>query len=63
MKTNKGIWKKEFEIEELNRFSKNSIVSNVGIEFLEKGPDFISASMPVDNRTIQPLGILHGGAS
>ncbi|MFA5906731.1 MAG: hypothetical protein WC836_22565, partial [Desulfobacula sp.] len=42
----------------LNRFSKNSIVSNVGIEFLEKGPDFISASMPVDNRTIQPLGIL-----
>lgn len=58
-----GIWKKEFKIEELNRLSKGSIVSNVGIEFLEKGLDFISAAMPVDNRTRQPLGILHGGAS
>jgi len=57
------IWKKKFEIQELNAFSKDSIVSNMGIEFLEKGPDFISAAMPVDNRTKQPLGILHGGAS
>lgn len=57
------IWKKEFEIEELNLFSKDSIVGNVGIEFLEKGEDFISATMPVDKRTKQPLGILHGGAS
>lgn len=58
-----GIWKKKFEIDELNVFSKDSIVSNMGIEFLEKGPDFISAALPVDNRTKQPLGILHGGAS
>ncbi|MBU8912352.1 MAG: hotdog fold thioesterase [Desulfobacterales bacterium] len=57
------IWKKEFEIEEINLFKKNSIVGNVGIEFLEKGDDFISATMPVDKRTKQPLGILHGGAS
>ena len=57
------IWIKEFEIEELNLFSKESIVGNVGIEFLEKGEDFISATMPVDKRTKQPLGILHGGAS
>lgn len=57
------IWKKEFEIEELNLFSKKSLVENVGIEFLEKGDDFISATMPVDQRTKQPLGILHGGAS
>ena len=63
MKPMEGIWKKEFEIEELNRFSKGSIVSTVGIQFLEKGLDFISATMPVDNRTKQPLGILHGGAS
>lgn len=59
----KKIWKKEFEIEELNLFGKESIVGNVGIKFLEKGEDFISASMPVDKRTKQPLGILHGGAS
>ena len=57
------IWKKEFEIDELNLFSKESIVGNTGIEFLEKGKDFISATMPVDKRTKQPLGILHGGAS
>ncbi|MDA3791940.1 MAG: hotdog fold thioesterase [Desulfobacula sp.] len=59
----KKIWKKEFTIEELNLFTKETIVENVGIKFLEKGEDFISASMPVDKRTKQPLGILHGGAS
>jgi len=59
----KKIWKKEFEIEDLNLFTKESIVGHVGIEFLEKGDDFISATMPVDKRTRQPLGILHGGAS
>jgi len=57
------IWKKEFKIEEVNYFAKGSIVAHLGIEFLEIGPDFVSASMPVDNRTKQPLGILHGGAS
>jgi 1,4-dihydroxy-2-naphthoyl-CoA hydrolase len=57
------IWKKEFEIKELNLFSNESLVGNLGIEFLEKGEDFISATMPVDKRTKQPLGILHGGAS
>lgn len=39
------------------------MVSAVGIEFLEIGEDFIKACMPVDERTIQPAGILHGGAS
>ncbi|RLB89535.1 MAG: thioesterase [Deltaproteobacteria bacterium] len=57
------IWKKEFTIKDLNLFTKESIVGHVGIEFLEKGDDFISATMPVDKRTMQPLGILHGGAS
>ena len=57
------IWIKEFEIEDLNFHVKNSLVENVGIEFLEKGEDFISATMPVDERTKQPLGVLHGGAS
>ena len=57
------IWKKEFEIKELNLVLKKTLVENVGIEFLEKGEDFIRATMPVDERTKQPLGILHGGAS
>ena len=58
-----SIWKKKIELEEINRFSKGSIVKNIGIEFFEKGDDYLKASMPVDNRTKQPLGILHGGAS
>ena len=37
------IWKKKFEIKDLNLFIKDSILENVGIEFLEKGNDFISA--------------------
>ncbi len=57
------IWKKEFEIKELDEFSKNCMVEHVGIKFLEKGNDFISATMPVDKTTKQPMGILHGGAS
>ena len=58
-----NIWKKEFTIKELNDFSQNSIVGHLGIVFTKRGPNFLSASMPVNKRTIQPLGILHGGAS
>lgn len=50
-------------VESLNRLSANSMVSHVGIEFTQVGRDFIEAKMPVDNRTLQPLGLLHGGAS
>ncbi len=57
------IWKKEFKIEDMNPFTENTLVGHLGIEFLEKGDDFLSASMPVDKRTHQPMGILHGGAS
>lgn len=57
------IWERDFTLEEINQFSKESIVGNIGIEFIEKGNDFLKATMPVDRRTKQPLGILHGGAS
>jgi len=57
------IWKKEFIIEDMNQFRKDTIVGHLGIEFLEKGDDFLSATMPVDKKTVQPMGILHGGAS
>ena len=40
-----------------------SIVGLIGIEFTIVGPDFIVATMPVNERTIQPFGLLHGGAS
>lgn len=57
------IWKKNIDLEEINRFAEQSIVGHLGIKFIEIGKDFIKAVMPVDKRTIQPLGILHGGAS
>lgn len=57
------IWKNETTVEVMNSFSNNTMVSHLGIEFLEIGDDFLKARMPVDNRTHQPLGLLHGGAS
>lgn len=58
-----NIWKKDFDIVDAELFSKDCIVGHLGIKYLERGDDYLKASMPVDKRTIQPLGILHGGAS
>lgn len=57
------IWKKQFTADDLNQFSANTLVGHLDIIFEEKGDDFLTASMPVDERTHQPMGILHGGAS
>jgi len=57
------IWFKEFTIAELNEFGKNTLASNIGIEMTEMGDDFLRGRMPVDQRTRQPYGVLHGGAS
>lgn len=56
------IWKKEFTLEGLNNTEQN-MVKHVGIEFSAFGDNFLEASMPVDERTLQPFGVLHGGAS
>jgi 1,4-dihydroxy-2-naphthoyl-CoA hydrolase len=50
-------------IEYLNKLNQNSIVSLLGIECTEIGKDYLCGKMPVDNRTKQPFGVLHGGAS
>jgi 1,4-dihydroxy-2-naphthoyl-CoA hydrolase len=50
-------------IDTLNKMSANTMVTHLGIEFTRIGEDFIEAKMPVDHRTHQPLGLLHGGAS
>ena len=55
--------KKGITIDQLNKLSVNTLVDSLGIEFTEIGDDFISAKMPVDHRTHQSLGMLHGGAS
>ncbi|MCL9684926.1 hotdog fold thioesterase [Legionella maioricensis] len=58
-----AIWFREISIEELNRIGKNTMVEFLGIQFTEVGEDFLSATMPVNDRTKQPIGILHGGAN
>ena len=58
-----SIFNSEITLEWLNKMSLNTMVFNLGIEFTRIGDDFIEAKMPVDHRTHQPLGLLHGGAS
>jgi len=50
-------------LESLDAVAQNTMSAHLGIEFTSVGPDFVSAKMPVDHRTKQPFGILHGGAS
>lgn len=57
------IWLREYTLEELNGRPKGHIGDLLGIEFTGIGPDFLSARMPVNEKTRQPYGILHGGAS
>ena len=60
---NKKIWTTDFTIEMLNKGSENTMVDHLGILFTKFGDDYIEAKMPVDQRTKQPFGLLHGGAS
>ena len=57
------IWKKPISVAELTAISVNTATAHLGIEFLEVGDDFIRARVPVDSRTQQPYGLLHGGVS
>lgn len=57
------IWQMEINLELIEARGKGTMVEHLGIEFIELGDDFLSARMPVDERTKQPLGIMHGGAS
>lgn len=58
-----SIWKSPATKEFLNEQSRNSMSGYVGIEITEVGADYVKARMPVDQRTTQPYGLLHGGAS
>ena len=58
------IWfKKEFSLQKLQAMSAGTMGEHIGIEFTEIGDDYLKATMPVDHRTRQPYGLLHGGAS
>lgn len=58
-----AIWFSNYTLKDFDRFNTRNIHHSLGIEFTEIGDDFLVATMPVDERTIQPAGILHGGAS
>ena len=57
------IWKKHFTLEHLNEMGKHCAVGHLGIEISAYGENWIEAKMPVDHRTTQPFGLLHGGVS
>jgi uncharacterized protein (TIGR00369 family) len=61
--TERNIWKGEATLEEVNALARDTMLAHLGITFTEIGDDFLRGSMPVDGRTRQPYGILHGGAS
>jgi 1,4-dihydroxy-2-naphthoyl-CoA hydrolase len=58
-----SIWRSLRSIEELNANRATTLLGHLGILFTEIGDDFIRGTMPVDTRTVQPYGLLHGGAS
>jgi 1,4-dihydroxy-2-naphthoyl-CoA hydrolase len=59
-----SIWfNKELSLEDFSHFFKGSMSEFLGIEWTELGENYLKARMPVDARTKQPYGLLHGGAS
>lgn len=58
------IWFRKYTLEELNgRAAEDNILNHLGLKFIAIGEDSLSATLPVDHRTHQPYGILHGGAT
>lgn len=59
----KMIWKKKVSVDFLNSWNNKTLSTSLGIQFTEIGDDYLAAEMPVDERTVQPFGLLHGGAN
>ena len=58
-----SIWKKDTDLKRLNAISADTLIAWIGIEYTQIGDNFLKGTMPVDSRTHQPHGLLHGGAS
>src|SRR5688572_23268867 len=58
-----AIWREALPLEFVKQHSENTLITRLGIEFVEAGDDYLTARMPVDARTHQPAHVLHGGAS
>lgn len=57
------IWQRNVDLTELNRMSEDSLIHHLGIRFTAINDNRLEAEMPVDSHTMQPFGLLHGGAS
>ncbi|MFC0141824.1 hotdog fold thioesterase [Erwinia mallotivora] len=57
------VWHRSQSLQQLNQLGQGTLVSRLGIEFVALNEDSLEATMPVDDRTRQPFGLLHGGAS
>jgi 1,4-dihydroxy-2-naphthoyl-CoA hydrolase len=57
------IWKQDIDLASLNSWSTNTLMEAIGIQITAMGDDWLQGTMPVDRRTHQPYGLLHGGAS
>jgi 1,4-dihydroxy-2-naphthoyl-CoA hydrolase len=58
-----AIWKQSIDLERINAWNSSTLVEHLGMRVTEIGDDYLRGTMPVDQRTIQPFGLLHGGAS
>lgn len=58
-----SIWKQDTDLARVNGWSKSTMMETLGIAITEIGDDYLRGTMPVDQRTHQPFGLLHGGAS
>ena len=61
--SDRSIWVVTPDLVALNALHQDTAVSHLGIEVVAVGPDYLTGRMPVDARTMQPFGLLHGGAS
>lgn len=57
------IWHIEPSLDQMRDDHIGTAVAHLGIEYVEVGPDYLRARMPVDQRTVQPFGVVHGGAN
>ena len=58
-----AIWKQTIDLERINAWNRNTLVEHLGMRVTEVGDEHVRGTMPVDERTKQPFGLLHGGAS
>ena len=58
-----ALWKQQATLDVVNGWSPNTMIAHLGIRITDIGDDYLRGTMPVDARTLQPYGLLHGGAS